>query len=62
MDSVVEILLEKKPSDTQRSEKLRFYFKLVVPYELTLKILWPPTNEFTGFLKAVHGIRLQGMC
>jgi hypothetical protein len=33
--------LSDKPSNTQRSGELRFYFTLVVPDELTLKILGP---------------------
>jgi hypothetical protein len=37
----VEILSNEKPSDTQRSGELRFYFMPVVPDELTLKILGP---------------------
>jgi hypothetical protein len=36
---VVEIMSDKKPSDTQRSGELRVYFMPVVPDELTLKIL-----------------------
>jgi hypothetical protein len=38
---VVEILPDKKLSNTQRSGELRFYFMLAVPDELTLKILGP---------------------
>jgi hypothetical protein len=44
----VEILSDEKPSDTQRREELRFYFMLMVPDELTLKIL--------GFEQRIHGI------
>jgi hypothetical protein len=39
--NVVEILSDEKPSDTQRSGELRFYFMLAVPDELTLIILGP---------------------
>jgi hypothetical protein len=35
---VVEILSYKKPSNTQRSGELRFYFMPVAPDELTVKI------------------------
>jgi hypothetical protein len=38
-DHVVEILSDEKPSDTQRSGELRFYFMPAVADELTLKIL-----------------------
>jgi hypothetical protein len=44
----VEILSDKKPSDTPRREELRFYFMLMVPDELTLKIL--------GLEQRIHGI------
>jgi hypothetical protein len=39
--TVVEILSDEKPSNTQRNGELRFYFTLEVPDELTLKILGP---------------------
>jgi hypothetical protein len=39
---VVEILSDKKPSDTQRSRSTQtFYFTLPVPDELVFKILGP---------------------
>jgi hypothetical protein len=38
---VVEIWSDEKPSDTQRSGELRFYFTPAIPDELTLKILGP---------------------
>jgi hypothetical protein len=37
--NVVEILSDEKPSNAQRTGELRFYLMLVVPDELTLKIL-----------------------
>jgi hypothetical protein len=46
--NAVEILSDEKPTDTQRSGELRFYFMPVVPNELTLKILGPQ--------QCIHGI------
>jgi hypothetical protein len=37
--NVVEILSDEKPSNTERSGELRFYFTLVVLDEFTL-IIW----------------------
>jgi hypothetical protein len=51
--NVVETLSDEKPSYTQRSGELRFYFMMVVPDELTLKILGPQ--------QWIHGI-LKGQC
>jgi hypothetical protein len=50
---VVEILSNKKSSDTQRSGELRFYFMPAVPYGFTL--IWALNKGFTGYLKASAG-------
>jgi hypothetical protein len=44
----MEILSDKKPSNTQKIGELRFYFTPVVPDELTFKIL--------GLEQRIHGI------
>jgi hypothetical protein len=46
----VEILSDEKPSNTQRSGELRFYFMPVVPEEFILIILGPE-QWIRGILK-----------
>jgi hypothetical protein len=50
----VEILSDKKPSNTRRSGELRYYFTLVVSDEFIL-IIWAWNKEFTGYLKDSAG-------
>jgi hypothetical protein len=58
----VEILSDKKPSDTQRSGELRFYFMLEVQNQFILKI-WVLNKGFTGYLKgsAGHQVTRNGL-
>jgi hypothetical protein len=44
---VVEILTDEKPSDTQRSGELRFYFMPLGPDRFAYRI-WAPSKGFTG--------------
>jgi hypothetical protein len=50
----VQILSDEKPSNTQRSGELRFYFIPAVPDEFIL-IIWAKNIEFTGYLKGSAG-------
>jgi hypothetical protein len=47
----VEILSDKKQSDTWRSGELRFYFTPADPDEFIF-IIWALNKEFTGYLKS----------
>jgi hypothetical protein len=53
----VEILSDEKPSNTQRSGELRFYFMPVVLGEFML-IIWALNKGFTGYLKGSAGCQV----
>jgi hypothetical protein len=50
----VEILLDEKPSDTQRSGELRFYFIPAILDGFTL-LIWALNKGVTGHLKGSAG-------
>jgi hypothetical protein len=50
----VEILTDEKPSESQKSGELRFYFMPVVPDGFIL-LIWALSKRFTGYLKGNAG-------
>jgi hypothetical protein len=57
--TVVEILSDEKPSDTQRRRRTRICILCQWSQMSSYSKFWAPSSEITGFLKGCQRIRLQ---